>query len=118
MNAWLWAGQIFLAVAFGATGLWKLVVPKNNLRASMPWVDDLPQGTVHAIGAAEVIGAIGVTLPWALGIAPVLSPLAAVGLALVMVGGFATHIRRHEYVRSLSNVFFLTIAVLVAVGRF
>ncbi|MGA4837861.1 DoxX family protein [Streptomyces sp. G45] len=118
MNGWLWAGQVFLAVAFAGTGLWKLAVPKERLRTPMPWVDDLSQRAVHGIAALEVVGAVGVVLPWALDVAPVLTPLAAVGLALVMVGGFATHIRRHEYARSLSNVLFLVVAVLVAAGRF
>ncbi|MCX4098654.1 DoxX family protein [Nocardia sp. alder85J] len=118
MNVWLWVGQIVLAVSFLGGGLVKLVLPLDKLRGGMPWVDDMPRTAVQGIGAVEILGGAGVILPWATDIAPVLTPIAAVGLALVMVGGFATHLRRHEYARSLSNVFLFVIAVLVAAGRF
>lgn len=118
MNGWLWAGQIVLAVSFALAGPAKVAAPKDRLRQQMPWVDDMSQPAVRGIGAIEILGAAGVVLPWATGIATILTPLAAVGLALIMVGGFVTHLRRHEYARSLSNVMFFVIAVLVAIGRF
>jgi uncharacterized membrane protein len=118
VNIWLWIGQIVLAVSFLGGGLVKVVLPPDKLRGGMPWVDDMSRTAVQAIGAVEVLGGAGVILPWATGIAPVLTPIAAVGLALVMVGGFATHLRRREYARSLSNVFLFVVAVLVAIGRF
>ncbi|MBB5918127.1 putative membrane protein YphA (DoxX/SURF4 family) [Nocardia transvalensis] len=118
MNTWLWAGQIVLAASFVLAGIAKVAVPKDNLRNPMPWVDDLSQRQVTAIGALEILGGASVILPWATNIAPILTPLAAVGLALVMIGGFTTHIRRNEYTRSLSNIAFFAIAVLVAIGRF
>ncbi|WP_024803659.1 DoxX family protein [Nocardia sp. BMG51109] len=110
-------GQIVLAASFILGGLTKAALPKDKLRDPMPWVDDLSQRAVIGIGAVEVLGG-GVVLPWATGIAEVPTPIAAVGLALVMVGGFATHLRRGEYARSLSNVVLFVIAVLVAIGRF
>ncbi|GAB0101801.1 DoxX family protein [Nocardia sp. JMUB6875] len=118
MNTWLWVGQIVLAVSFVLGGVAKAAMPKDKLRGGMPWVDDLSQAQVRGIGAVEIAGGAGVVLPWATGIAPVLTPIAAVGLALVMVGGFVTHIRRDEYGRSMSNVVLFVIAVLVAAGRF
>ncbi|BCK57199.1 DoxX family protein [Nocardia wallacei] len=118
MNIWLWVGQIVLAASFILGGLAKVAVPEDKLRGAMPWVDDLSQRAVTGIGVVEVVGGAGVVLPWATGIATILTPVAAVGLALVMVGGFATHLRRAEYGRSLSNVVLFVIAVLVAVGRF
>ena len=71
--------------------------------AEMPWVDDFSQGTVRLIGALEVLGAIGVIAPRATGVLPRIAHLAAAGLAMVRVGGFATHIGRGEYVRSGSS---------------
>ncbi|WP_405486036.1 DoxX family protein [Nocardia sp. NBC_00511] len=118
MNIWLWVGQIVLASSFILGGIAKAVLPKDKLRGGMPWVDDMSDQAVRGIGAVEVLGGAGVVLPWATGIAPVLTPIAAVGLALVMVGGFITHARRGEYARSLSNVGLFVIAVLVAAGRF
>jgi uncharacterized membrane protein len=117
MNAWLWAGQILLAVSFAAAGLLKLAVPKDKLRGGMPWVDDMSQAAVRGIGAVELAGAAGVVLPWATGIATVLTPAAAIGIAALMIGGLLTHLRRGEYARILSNVAFFAIAVLVALGR-
>ncbi|MVU82856.1 DoxX family protein [Nocardia sp. ET3-3] len=118
MNSWLWIGQVVLALSFVLGGVAKAALPKEKLRGGMPWVDDMSQGAVRGIGAVEIAGGLGVVLPWATGIASVLTPIAAVGLAVVMVGGFGVHIRRGEYGRSLSNVVLFAIAVLVAVGRF
>ncbi|WP_067892026.1 DoxX family protein [Nocardia vaccinii] len=118
MNGWLWAGQIILAAAFVLGGGVKIALPKDKLHPMMPWVEDMSSNAVRGIGAIEVIGGAGVVLPWATGIAPVLTPIAAVGLALVMVGGFLTHARRAEYSRTPSNLVLFVIAVLVAIGRF
>ncbi|MGW4531384.1 DoxX family protein [Nocardia sp. NPDC004340] len=118
MNTWLWIGQIVLAASFVLGGVAKAAIEKDKLRGGMPWVDDLSQNAVRGIGIVEILGGLGVVLPWATGIAKVLTPIAAVGLALVMVGGFVTHVRRGEYGRSLSNVVLFVVAVLVAVGRF
>jgi hypothetical protein len=82
----------------------------------MPWVDDFSQGTVRLIGALELLGAMGVVVPRATGVLPRLAPLAAGGLAMVMVGGFATHLRRREYLRSGSNVVLFALAASVALG--
>ena len=82
----------------------------------MDWVDDFSDGQVKGIGVLELLGALGLVLPWALGIAKVLTPVAAVGLALVMVGAVVTHVRRKEppAVPALLGV----VAVVVAVLRF
>jgi DoxX-like family len=62
----------------------------------MGWVEDFSPGAVKSIGTLEVLAAVGLILPAALGIAPVLVPLAAVGLAVLMAGAIITHLRRHE----------------------
>jgi hypothetical protein len=92
---WIIAG--ILAIAFLAAGLMKLARPKEALASSgMAYVEDFNAGQVKLIGAAEVVGAIGLILPMLLGIAPILSPIAAVALAVLMAGAVATHIRRKE----------------------
>jgi uncharacterized membrane protein YphA (DoxX/SURF4 family) len=89
--------QILLAVAFLAAGGMKLARPKPALvGAGMGWAEDFTDTNVKLIGAVEVLGAIGLVVPWFTGIAPILSPLAAVGLALVMAGAVVTHVRRKE----------------------
>lgn len=71
---------------------------------------------MRAIGAVEALGAIGLVLPWATGIAPILTPLAAVGLAITMVLAGVVHLRRKE--NFAINLVLLAMAVIVAVGRF
>jgi hypothetical protein len=79
MNVALWIITGLLAVAFLASGAMKLAQPKEKLAAfGMGWVEDFSAGTVKAIGTLEVLAAVGLILPAALDIAPVLVPLAAV----------------------------------------
>lgn len=91
------AGLLAL-VALGS-GLMKLIRPKAKLAemgAPMAWTADFPEWQIKTIGALEVLGAVGVILPMALGVVTVLSPIAALGLALVHVGAFLVHARRGE----------------------
>ena len=92
-----WVLQIVLAVAFLAAGTMKLARPRPALVASgMGIFEDYSDNAVKGIGALEVIGAIGLILPSLTGIAPVLTPIAAIGLFLVMIGAVVVHIRRKE----------------------
>lgn len=118
MNVALWIIQSVLAVAFGLAGLMKGTQPKEKLRKNMPWVDDVSTGTLRLIGVTELAGALGLILPAATGIAVVLTPLAACGLALTMVLAAVVHIRRNEYSSISANVVLFALAVLVAWGRF
>ncbi len=119
MNIALWIIAGLLAVAFLASGAMKLSQPKEKLAAlGMGWVEDSSAGTVKAIGTLEVLAAVGLILPAALDIAPVLVPLAAVGLVLLMAGAIITHLRRHEARVIASPIALLALAVLVAWGRF
>ena len=118
MNVVLWIIAGLLALAFLGAGLTKLVQPKEKLAATMGWVDDFSPGTVKLIGALEVLAAIGLVLPAALDVVPVLVPLAAVGLVALMVGAAITHARRRETPMIAVNVVLLVLAVVVAWGRF
>lgn len=108
-----------LALFALATGLMKIVRSKEQLQqlgAPMAWTEDFPQWQLRAIGALEVLGAIGVILPMVLRIAPVLSPIAALGLALVHVGAFLVHVRRGE--RPIPNIVIFALAGATAVLGF
>ena len=119
MNLALWIIAIVLAVVFAASGLVKQFVPKDKLAASgQGWAQDYSQSSIRLIGLAEILGAIGVVLPAAVHIAPILVPLAAVGLALVMAGAAAVHARRKEAPNVAVNAVLLVLAVVVAWGRF
>jgi uncharacterized membrane protein YphA (DoxX/SURF4 family) len=119
MNLALWIIAIVLAVAFAGSGLMKLVVPKDKLvTAGQGWAQDFSPTNIRLIGLIEILGAVGLVLPAAFHIAPILVPLAAVGLALVMVGAIVVHARRKEPMNIAVNVVLIALAVIVAWGRF
>ena len=120
MNLSLWIVAGLLAVVYLLSGAGKLIVPKEKL-ATAPgggWVEDFSAGSVKAIGALEVLGAVGLILPAATGIAPVLVPLAAAGLVMIMVGAVITRLRRHEFKFMVADLAYLALAGFVAYGRF
>ncbi|MBK9052378.1 MAG: DoxX family protein [Chloroflexi bacterium] len=118
MNIVLWVVQGLLAAAFLMAGSNKLMRSKEQLKPMMAWVEDFSPQTLRIIGAVEVLGAIGLILPAATGILPGLTPLAAVGLVLTMLGAAATHLRRTEYPLIGVNAVLLLLALFVAYGRF
>jgi uncharacterized membrane protein len=117
MGIALWAAQVLLAVAFLGAGATKLAQPKEKLAKNMAWVEDFSQGTVRLIGALEVLGALGLVLPALTGVLPWLTPLVALGLALLMAGAVYTHLRREEGSAVVPPAVLLLLAALVAVGR-
>jgi hypothetical protein len=119
MNVVLWVVAGLLALVFLAAGGMKVAQPKEKLAASgLGWTEDFGSGAIKLIGATEVLGAIGLILPPLVGVLPILAPLAAVGLALMMVGAAITHARRGETPMIGVNVVLLVLAVVVAWGRF
>lgn len=95
-NTLLWIGQGLLAVVFTLTGGIKLIVPRERLAPHMRWAKTWPRWRIKLLGLAEVAGAVGLVVPRATGIAPVLTPVAAACLALLMVGASRTHRRLGE----------------------
>jgi uncharacterized membrane protein YphA (DoxX/SURF4 family) len=119
MNVVLWIITGLLAAAFLAAGVTKLVQPKEKLAAmGMAWTEDFSPGTIKLIGGLEVLAAIGLTLPAVLDIAPVLVPLAALGLVAIMIGAAITHGRRGETPMIGVNLVLLALAAVVVWGRF
>ena len=120
MNVFLWVLQGLLAAAFLFAGLNKVFRGREQLmKSGMAYVEDLSDNTVKLIGGAEVLGALGLILPAATGIAPILTPLAATGLAIVMIGAIITHVRRKEVPMGvIAPGVLLILAVVVAWGRF
>ena len=114
----MWVAQVLLAVAFLGAGATKLSQPKEKLAKNMAWVEDFSQPAVRLIGVAEVLGAIGIVLPPLAGILPWLTPLAALGLVLTMIGAALTHLRRAEYGNIAMNAVLLVLAAFVAYGWF
>jgi hypothetical protein len=120
MNLALWIVAGLLAVVYLAAGVGKLVVPKEKLAAAPGggWVDDFSAGSVKAIGLVEALAALGLILPAVTGVAPVLVPLAALGLVLLMGGAAVVRLRRHEVTPLVADLAYLVLAGFVAWGRF
>jgi uncharacterized membrane protein YphA (DoxX/SURF4 family) len=118
MNIVLWVLAGVLAAVFLAAGLTKLTQPKEKLAPNMAWVGDFSPGTVKAIGGLEVLAAIGLILPAALDVVPVLVPLAATGLVVLMAAAALTHGRRKETPMIAINLVLLVLAAVVVWGRF
>lgn len=116
MNIALWIIQGLLALMFIGAGANKL--PYEKAKKSHPWASDYSKGYVEFIGITEVLGGIGLILPLALGIVPVLTPLAAVGLLLTMVFAVVFNGKRREYKAMGINMIVIALALFVAIGRF
>jgi hypothetical protein len=121
MNTELWIGTIILALAMAASGAMKAFAGKEKLLKNprMAWAGDFSDRMIRSIGAIEVVGAIGLILPGITGIAPILVPLAAVGLAIIMLGAVIVHVRRGDGIQAAVVPFvFMLMAIFIAWGRF
>jgi hypothetical protein len=129
MNLALWIVAGLLAVVFFVSGSTKLFVPKENLdgllqrlgpaaQATGEWTRDFSPGGFKTIGVLEFLGAVGLILPAALDIAPVLVPLAASGAVLLFVGAVIMRLRRGERATIVVDLVYLAMAAFVASGRF
>jgi uncharacterized membrane protein YphA (DoxX/SURF4 family) len=118
MNIALWISQVLLAAAFILAGVMKTFRPIDALAPRMSWVAAVPPWLVRFIGAAELLGGIGLLVPALTGIAPWLTPLAAAALALVMLLALVFHVVRGEMNRLASSVVLGILAVFAAYGRF
>jgi uncharacterized membrane protein YphA (DoxX/SURF4 family) len=118
VNVFLWVLQGLLGAAFIGAGTMKVSQPIEKLAKNMTWVPRYSARTVRFVGAVEILGGLGLILPWATGIAKILTPLAAVGLALIMVLAIVDHLRAKEIPMIVVNIVLGAIAVVIAIGRF
>ncbi len=117
MNTALWVAQIVLAIVFLTTGIMKTFRYEQD-RDKLQTIKDMPRGLVMFIGICEILGALGLILPAATGIMPWLTPLAAVGWALLMVVATGFNVSRHEYSGMGLTLVLLVLASFVAYGNF
>jgi len=119
MNILIWIITALLAAIFAMAGIMKLTRSKEQLvNSGLGWAADYPPAAIRLIAAAELLAALGLILPALFGIAEILVPLAATGLAIIMIGAIITHARRHETQMIIINLILLAAAVFVAVMRF
>jgi hypothetical protein len=109
----LWIVQVLLALLFLFSGGMKLVLPLEALAGPVP----LPGAFVRFIGVAEVLGAIGLILPGLLRIRPGLTPLAAAGLVVIMIGATAVTLVGGDVALALVPLVVGLLAAFVAYGR-
>lgn len=120
MNIALWTAQGLLAFVYLAAGGLKIIRSREQLVATgrLDWMKDNSDAAVKAVGAVEILGALGVILPEATGIGLVLTPIAAVGLVIVQIGALRVHLTRNERQPLPINAILLLLAAFVAIGRF
>jgi len=115
MNTALWIVQVLLALLFLFAGGIKLVLPVEELMKQMPL--PLPGWFVRFTGVIEVLGALGLILPGLLGIRPGLTPLAAAGLVIVMIGATVYTVAAGDIASALLPLVVGILAAFVAYGR-
>lgn len=116
MNIALWILQILFGLYFIAIGVMHFIIPPG-LPAQMAWMYDLPAWLHWFSGLAEILGGLGLILPGIFRIQTRLVPLAATGLALVMVGAVGYHLLRGEIQNIVVNLILIAIMAFIAYGR-
>ena len=115
VNVTLWIAQGFVALVVALAGTAKLLVRREKLQEKMHWAADWPRGRIKLLGLAEVAGGVGLVVPSVTGIAPFLTPLAALCLAVLMAGAVRTHQRLGE--GAAPAVLTGVLCVAIAAGR-
>ncbi|MFB9835579.1 DoxX family protein [Actinoallomurus acaciae] len=120
MNLALWICAGLLAVVALTGGISKTFVPREKLAAAPGggWTEDTRAGFVKALGALEILAAVGLILPAVVDIAPVMVPVTALCWILLMIGAMITHGRRGEFQFVILNLAYLLLAAFIAWGRF
>ena len=121
MNIILWIVQGLIAAMFAMAGFMKISKSKDDLnkQSGMSWVESVSAGNIKIIGVLELLAAVGLVVPLAMGTLPWLTPLAASGLVLIMFGAMTLHAKRGDGIKAIAgNVVLLLLAGSVAIGRF
>ena len=116
MSPFLWILQIVLALMFLGIGGQRLTRPARQLR-KLPWTDGYPQAAIRALGGVELLAGLALLLPGLLGRAPLLTPLAACGLVILMALAVLMHLRRGQRQAAVLPAILLVMAAIVAAGR-
>ncbi len=118
MNIALWIVQILVALAFLLAGSMKVSQPIDTLKQNMGWAAHTTPGIVRLVGTLEILGALGLILPAVTHILSWLTPIAAVGLVLTMIGAAIVHVRLKEFSRLATPIVLLLLALFIVYGRF
>lgn len=118
MNVLLWIGQALLSIIFLVSGVNKATLSEKQLIAKgQTGVVGIRDYVIHSIGVMEILGAVGVIVPWITGIMPVFTPVAAICFSILMLLAAPIHYRLKEPRNVLINILIFILAVFVAIGR-
>lgn len=117
-NIILWVAQILLFTSLIWAAYLKILQPITQLQTMWPWTGEVSPAFVRFTGVIDFLGGLGVLLPALLKFKPILTPIAAVGIVLLMVSACIFHICRGEASQIGFNLIFGAIAAFVAYGRF
>lgn len=99
--------QIGLCIVFLYFGALKLFMPIEQIAKRVSWAHDYPPSRIKFFGFVEILGALGLVLPYYLDFFPILTPMAATGLAMVMAGSATVHLKRDEMNMIFLNIFII-----------
>ena len=116
MNKLLWVLQVLFGVYFFFMGVMHFIIPPG-LPAMMGWMYELSPALHWFSGIAEILGGLGLILPSVTRIQTRLTPLAGLGLVLVMLGALTWHLQRGEAQNIMFNVVLALVAGFIAYGR-
>lgn len=119
MSTLLWIAQGLLAAVFGYSGIMKSTQKRDKLvQIGQTGVASLSYPVIRFIGIIEILGAIGIIVPVAIGILPMLTPFSALGFAVIMIMAAPIHYKRGEYACVAFNIFLLLVSLVVMVLRY
>lgn len=117
MNIALWIAQILLIPVFGMSGVMK-TFRTSQAKETFPWAKDRSFAFIRFVGTSEFLGALGMFLPMLTGILPWLTPLAAIGFAIIQILAiFTEHLPKKEYNVIPMNIVLLSLSLFVVWGR-
>lgn len=119
MNTLLWIAQGLLATVFMYSGMMKSSQKREKLmQVGQTGVANLSYPAIRFTGIIEILGAVGIIVPWATGILPWLTSFTALGFAVIMIMAAPIHYKRGEYGSVAFNIFLLLTALTVMILRY
>lgn len=117
METTLWTMQVILATVMIASGT-VILIFKGKLKSKLTWLTEYSTAMVAFICLSKIAGGIGLAVPMLSGIMPILTPIAAIGIATIMLLAFSYHIRKKEYKDVPATIIFFAMAAFIAYFRF